>query len=57
MHVLELERIIERELSEAIQSHFPLDWGEDPITHEFAIRLRRYFKDTEVRGLSLPLRL
>jgi len=57
MHILEVERLIERELSDAIQRHFPLDWSEDAVTHDFAIRLRNYFKDTDVRGLSLPLHL
>lgn len=55
MHILEVETIIEHELAETVQRHYPLDWSEDAITHDFMIRLRQYFRKIEIRGLSIPI--
>lgn len=38
MHIVEPEAIMEHELAEAVQRHYPLDWKEDAITHDLLIR-------------------
>lgn len=57
MHVIEMEAFIERELSEAVQRHYPLDWKEDAITHDLMIRLRDRFRETTLHGLRYPIQL
>jgi len=55
MHILELEYFIERELRESIQQHFPLDWKEDSITHDLAIRFRNRFRRMTLHGTRFPM--
>lgn len=57
MHIAELEAVIEDELAEAVQRHYPLDWKEDAITHDLIIRFRNNFRDITLRGLRYPVRL
>jgi hypothetical protein len=57
MHVIEMEALIEHELSEAVQRHYPLDWDEDSITHDLMIRLRDRFREVTLHGLQYPLQL
>ena len=38
MHILDMEAMIEHELAEAVQRHYPVDWKEDAITHDLMIR-------------------
>jgi hypothetical protein len=57
MHVLEFERVMEREIRDAVQRHYPLDWSEDAITHDLMIRFRSYFKDITLYGLRYPIQL
>ncbi len=55
MHILELEYRIERDLRDIIQSHFPLDWKEDVLTHELAKSFRSHLRDTILYGTQYPL--
>ena len=57
MHILEFEYRIERCLREIVQSHFPLDWKEDVLTHELARSLRELFHDTTLYGTRYPLKI
>jgi hypothetical protein len=57
MHVLEMEQMMEHEMREAVTSHFPLDWKEDPITHDLMKRLRNTFRNTTLYGTRFPLQL
>jgi hypothetical protein len=57
MHILELEAIIEHQLAEVIQRHFPLDWKEDPITHDLMIRFRNSFRQITLYGLRYPVQI
>jgi len=57
LHIVEMENWIEYELAQAVQRHYPLDWKEDAITHDFLIRLRRQFSKTTLEGLRYPLQL
>lgn|ERR1700731_104872 len=57
MHILEFEYRIERCLREIVQSHFPLDWKEDVLTHELARSLRGLFHDTVLYGTQYPLNI
>jgi len=57
MHILELEAIIEYELAEAVQRHYPLDWKEDAITHDLMIRFRNNFREITLQGLRYPTQI
>jgi len=57
MRTLELEYMMEHELRQSIYSHFPLDWKEDSISHDLAIRLRRRFRRTTLVGTRFPIEL
>lgn len=50
IHIVEFERRIEAALCEVVAQHFPLDWKEDAITHNFLIKLRKDYKHTSVFG-------
>lgn len=50
MHIVDFECRIEEELREVVTRHFPLDWKEDAITHDFLIRLRKDHRQTSVFG-------
>lgn len=55
MHISEVEYIIERELRETVQKHFPLDWKEDVLTHDLAIRLRNRLHRMTLFGTRFPM--
>jgi len=57
MHVSELEALMEYELSEAVQRHFPLDWKEDAITHDWLIRFRNQFRQVTLHGVRYPAQI
>lgn len=57
MHIVEIESLMEYELAEAVQRHYPLDWKEDSITHDLMIRFRNHFRDVTLQGLRYPLQL
>ena len=57
MHIVEMENLMEYELAQAVQRHYPLDWKEDAITHDLLIRLRDRFSSTTLEGLRYPLQL
>jgi hypothetical protein len=57
MHVVELEYSIEQAVRDAVQRHFPLDWKEDPITHDLLIRLRDVLRQVTIHDLRTPLLL
>lgn len=57
MHIVELEGLMEYELAEAVQRHYPLDWKEDSITHDLMIRFRNEFREVTLQGLRYPLQL
>jgi len=57
MHIAEMEGIIEYELAEAVQRHYPLDWKEDSITHDIMIRFRNHFRQVTLQGVRYPLQL
>jgi len=50
-----MENLMEYELAQAVQRHYPLDWKEDAITHDLLIRLRDRFSSTTLEGLRYPL--
>lgn len=56
MHIAAMEHLMECELAQAVQSHYPLDWKEDAITHDLLIRLRRIGSVT-LEGLWYPLQV
>lgn len=55
MHILKFEYVIERELREIIEERYPLDWKEDVITHELALRFRSRFQRITLHGTRYPL--
>jgi hypothetical protein len=57
MQILELERVIEREMQDVVQEHFPLDWKEDLITHGLVMRLRTYFSEITLYGTRYRLKI
>lgn len=57
MHIVELEAIMEHELAEAVQRHYPLDWKEDAITHDLLIRWRRNFQQITLSGVRYPVNI
>ncbi len=57
MHTLELEHLIELELRGTVQKHFPLDWKEDLLTHELAIRFRKRFRRMTLSGTPFPMQV
>jgi hypothetical protein len=52
-----MEYIIERELRETVQKHFPLDWKEDLLTHDLAIRFRKRFHRMTLHGTRFPIQV
>lgn len=44
MHSLEFDYRVEKVVSSVVAEHFPLDWKEDPITHQLLVRLRSQFR-------------
>jgi hypothetical protein len=57
MQILELERVMEREIQEVVQKHYPLDWKEDLITHDLVIRFRTYFREMTLYGTRYRLKI
>ncbi|MCZ7625088.1 MAG: hypothetical protein C3F12_04490 [Candidatus Methylomirabilota bacterium] len=57
MHIIEMEGLIEHELAETVQRHYPLDWKEDVITHDLLIRFRNRFRTVTLHGLRYPVQL
>lgn len=57
MQITELEYIVEDAAREAVQRHFPLDWKEDPITHDLLIRLRGSLRQVTINDTRTPLQL
>ena len=57
MHVLEFEALIEHDVRDIVQGHFPLDWKEDLLTHELARRFRSHFHKTTLYGSRFPLNI
>ncbi len=55
--MLELERILEQEIREAIFGSYPLDWKEDSITHDLMKRLRSRLRDVTILGTRFPVHL
>lgn len=57
MHIAELEALIEYELAEAVQRHYPLDWEENAITHDLMLRFRNNFRQITLSGLWYPVQI
>ncbi len=57
MHIAHFQAIMENELAEAVQSHHPLDWKEDPVTHDLLIRWRQRLGAATLYGTRYPLQI
>lgn len=57
MQITELEYLVEDAARQAVQRHFPLDWKEDPITHDLLIRLRSSLRQVTIHDARTPVEL
>jgi hypothetical protein len=57
VHYIEMERLIEQEVTSTILRFFPLDWKEDSITHDLMINLRSQFRHITLYGMRTPIEL